>query len=73
MMRLPDVIEPPPIEKLFKLSPEEIEENLISALAANPIFAVQFRYNAARALLLPRSQPKKRIPYHVQVCGDLFV
>jgi ATP-dependent Lhr-like helicase len=66
MMRLPDVTEPPPIEKLFKLSPEEIEENLISALAANPIFAVQFRYNAARALLLPRSQPKKRIPLWLQ-------
>ena len=66
MVRLPDTTEKPPLEKLFKLSPAEIEENLISALPANPIFAVQFRYNAARSLLLPRSQPKKRIPLWLQ-------
>ena len=35
-------------------------------MASTPLFAIQFRYNAARALLLPRSQPGKRIPLWLQ-------
>ncbi|UCH21221.1 MAG: DEAD/DEAH box helicase [Deltaproteobacteria bacterium] len=66
MLRLPGITEPPPIDSLLKLTAQDIEENLISALPASPIFAVQFRYNAARSLLLPRSQPNKRIPLWVQ-------
>ncbi|MBW2410300.1 MAG: DEAD/DEAH box helicase, partial [Deltaproteobacteria bacterium] len=66
MLRLPDITEPPPVNRLMQLTAREIEENLISALPASPVFAVQFRYNAARSLLLPRSQLKKRIPLWLQ-------
>jgi ATP-dependent Lhr-like helicase len=66
MLRLPDITEPPPVNLLMKLTARDIEENLISALPASPVFAVQFRYNAARSLLLPRSQPNKRIPLWLQ-------
>lgn len=65
-IRLPDAAQLPPIETLFKRTPAEIEEHLIAALPESPVFAVQFRYNAARALLLPRTQPQKRIPLWLQ-------
>jgi ATP-dependent Lhr-like helicase len=66
LIRLPDEESVPPFVELFKKSPEEIEDYLITALPDTPIFSVQFRYNAARALLLPRSQPKKRVPLWLQ-------
>ncbi len=66
MLRLPDITEPPPVDLLMQLTAREIAENLISALPASPVFAVQFRYNAARSLLLPRSQFNKRIPLWLQ-------
>ncbi len=66
MLRLPDLTEPPPVDRLLKLTAQEIEENLIAALPASPVFAVQFRYNAARSLMLRRSQPNQRIPLWLQ-------
>jgi ATP-dependent Lhr-like helicase len=65
-IRLPDGERLPPVEALFKRTPAEFESHLIAALPDSPIFAVQFRYNAARALLLPRTQAKKRIPLWLQ-------
>lgn len=66
LIRLPEMTETPPLDKLLRLSAAEIEQYLVSALPQSPMFAVQFRYNAARCLLLPRSQPKKRIPLWLQ-------
>jgi ATP-dependent Lhr-like helicase len=66
LIRLPEMIQAPPLDKLLGLTASEIEQYLISALPHSPMFAVQFRYNAARSLLLPRSQPKKRIPLWLQ-------
>jgi ATP-dependent Lhr-like helicase len=66
LIRLPEITDKPPMNKLFQMSAEDIERYLITALPESPIFAVQFRYNAARSLLLPRSQPKKRIPLWLQ-------
>ena len=54
------------IEELFNIPSHTIEKLLIDSLANSSLFAIQFRYNAARALLLPRSQPGKRIPLWVQ-------
>jgi ATP-dependent Lhr-like helicase len=66
LMRFLETVEEPPIKKLLKLSPNEVEQSLIESLVSTPLFAIQFRYNAARALLLPRSQPGKRIPLWLQ-------
>jgi ATP-dependent Lhr-like helicase len=65
-IRLPDSEQLPPAEELFQHAPAEFEAHLIAALPDSPIFAVQFRYNAARALLLPRTQARKRIPLWLQ-------
>jgi ATP-dependent Lhr-like helicase len=61
----------PPVAGLFNLSAEDIEELLTAALPHSTMFAVQFRYNAARSLLLPRSRPQKRIPLWLQRYGIL--
>ena len=66
MLRLPDITETPPVDLLMNMTVRDIEENLILALPASPVFAVQFRYNAARSLLLPRSRLNKRIPLWLQ-------
>jgi ATP-dependent Lhr-like helicase len=66
LIRLPDGEPLPPVEEIFKRTPAEFEAHLIAALPDSPIFAVQFRYIAARALVLPRTQAKKRIPLYLQ-------
>lgn len=66
LIRLRETIEELPLQFLQKLQVKEIEKLVIDSLTSSPLFAIQFRYNAARALLLPRSQPKKRIPLWLQ-------
>ena len=66
LIRLPDIDEPPPLKKLFELSPADIEKHLIKALPFAPVFLIHFRYNTARSLMLPRSHPGKRIPLWLQ-------
>ena len=66
LLRLVDVTEPPPIENLLALSPGEIEKILTAHLTTTPLFAVRFRHNATRALLLQRSRADKRIPLWLQ-------
>ena len=62
MLRFVDIAQPPPLEQLLALTPEEIEERNFKALTTTPPFATRFRYNAARALMLPRTTPQKRMP-----------
>ena len=66
LIRLPDTTEPPPMDRLFKLSVRKIEAYLIEALPRSPVFQVHFRYNAARSLMLPRSHPGQRVPLWLQ-------
>ena len=66
LIRLPDTTEPPPLDRLFKISGPEIEAHLMEALPRSPVFQVHFRYNAARALMLPRSHPGRRVPLWLQ-------
>lgn len=66
IMRLLDTGEPAPIEALLRLPADELERLIVQKLAASAVFAVYFRYNAARSLALPRSQPHKRIPLYLQ-------
>ncbi len=66
LFRLLDADEPPDIEKLFRLSFDDIKGLLIEAISQTPMFIVRFRHNATRALLLTRSRTDKRIPLWLQ-------
>jgi ATP-dependent Lhr-like helicase len=66
ILRFRETTDPPVFETLFQKTPEELEQLLIERIAAAPVFAIQFRYNAARSLLLTRSRPGKRIPLWLQ-------
>jgi ATP-dependent helicase Lhr and Lhr-like helicase len=65
LIRLTDTDEP--ILDLFNgLTPENVEPMILDALADSALFALRFRQNAARALLLPRSKIGKRAPLWLQ-------
>ena len=66
LIRLPDTVRPPPYDWLFGLSAHKVEQYLLTALPQSPVFQIHFRYNAARSLMLPRSNPTKRIPLWLQ-------
>jgi ATP-dependent Lhr-like helicase len=59
------------------LSPDALggaREIVLEEVLASPLFAGQFRQNAARALLMPKPRPGRRIPLWVQRmrAGDLL-
>jgi ATP-dependent Lhr-like helicase len=65
LIRLTDTDEP--ILDLFMgLTPESIEDRVLGELADSALFALRFRQNAARALLLPRGQAGRRAPLWLQ-------
>src|SRR5579884_2404364 len=65
LIRLTDTDEP--ILDLFTgLTPENVEGLILDELADSALFALRFRQNAARALLLPRVQPGRRAPLWLQ-------
>jgi ATP-dependent helicase Lhr and Lhr-like helicase len=52
-----------PLESVFEfLSPESVLEVLEQAVLAAPIFGVRWRWNAQRALAVPRFQGGKKVP-----------
>ncbi|MBV9123925.1 MAG: DEAD/DEAH box helicase, partial [Planctomycetes bacterium] len=56
-----------PVLDLFEgLTPENVGELILEELADSALFALRFRQNAARALLLPRNRPGKRAPLWLQ-------
>jgi ATP-dependent Lhr-like helicase len=60
MVRLP--AEESPAELLELVRPDNLEALLQKRLEGTGYFAAHFRENAARALLLPRSTPRSRVP-----------
>ena len=65
LIRLTDTDEP--VLDLFDgLTPENVEGLILDELADSALFALRFRQNAARALLLPRTKPGKRAPLWLQ-------
>ncbi len=48
------------------LTPENVEGLVLDELADSPLFALRFRQNAARALLMPRGQAGQRAPLWLQ-------
>lgn len=63
--RLPESDEPPATALLFPAA-DEIEDLVVRELGSTALFAARFRENAARALLLPKHQPGRRVPLWLQ-------
>ncbi|MGE0529648.1 MAG: hypothetical protein AB7P49_21560, partial [Bdellovibrionales bacterium] len=65
LIRLTDS-EEPVLDVLAGLSPENIRDLMMEELIDSPLFALRFRQNAARALLLPTGGAGKRAPLWLQ-------
>jgi Lhr-like helicase len=64
LVRLSDSAEPP-MNLLDWLDPERLEDQILTELADSPLFAIRFRQNASRALLL-LPQTIRRLGKHIQ-------
>jgi ATP-dependent Lhr-like helicase len=62
VVRLPDVAEEPPGADLVAFDPDEIAGIVEETVGTSAMFAARFRECAARALLLPRRDPRRRQP-----------
>jgi ATP-dependent Lhr-like helicase len=66
MLRLPDMGAAPPIDVVRSLTVEEAERLVLEEVGQSSLFGARFRMNAARALLLPRGNPRRRMPLWLQ-------
>lgn len=66
MLRLPDLNGPVPLDAIRGLSPDEAERCVLEEIGESSLFGARFRMNAARALLLPRGNPRRRMPLWLQ-------
>src|SRR5205814_7888492 len=66
MLRLPDLTGPVPLDALRGLTPDEAERCVLEEIGNSSLFGARFRMNAARALLLPRGNPRRRMPLWLQ-------
>jgi len=67
VLRLPDAVDDSGNEVLptaedVLLDPDEIEQIVVGEVSGSALFAARFRECAARSLLLPRRDPKRRTP-----------
>jgi ATP-dependent Lhr-like helicase len=62
VVRLPDTMDEPPGAELVGFDPDEIGPIVEEAVGGSALFASRFRECAARALLLPRRDPRRRQP-----------
>ena len=74
MLRLPDLGASPPVDAIRSLAVDEAERLILEEVGASSLFGARFRMNAARALLLPRGNPRRRMPLWLQrlKAGDLL-
>ena len=66
MLRLPPLGAAPPTNAIGALTAEEAERLVLEEVGASSLFGARFRMNAARALLLPRGNPRRRMPLWLQ-------
>ena len=66
MLRLPNLGGSPPLSAFLDLSPAEAEQRVLDEVGGTSLFGARFRMNAARALLLPRGNPRRRMPLWLQ-------
>ncbi|HET6878040.1 MAG TPA: ATP-dependent helicase [Jatrophihabitans sp.] len=62
VLRLPDTDAEPPDGSIAVFEPEEIEALVTGEVGNSALFASRFRECAARSLLLPRRDPRRRTP-----------
>ncbi|WP_436798996.1 Lhr family helicase [Micromonospora fulviviridis] len=62
VVRLPDTAEEPPGADVVVFDPEEIAQLVEESVGTSALFAARFRECAARSLLLPRRDPRRRQP-----------
>ena len=62
VVRLPDTAEEPPGADLVAFDPDEIAQIVEESVGTSALFASRFRECAARSLLLPRRDPRRRQP-----------
>ncbi|WDG17699.1 ATP-dependent helicase [Microbacterium sp. Clip185] len=60
--RVPDAEAEPPGAELFVFDPDELEQIVTDEVGGSALFASRFRECAARALLMPRTNPNRRSP-----------
>jgi ATP-dependent Lhr-like helicase len=62
VLRLPDTTGEAPEADLALLDPDDVEREVTAEVGNSALFASRFRECAARALLLPRRDPRRRTP-----------
>jgi ATP-dependent Lhr-like helicase len=62
VLRLPDTDATPPGADIAAFEPDEIEAIVTAEVGNSALFAARFRECAARSLLLPRRDPRRRSP-----------
>ncbi|WP_091226941.1 ATP-dependent helicase [Microbacterium sp. 3J1] len=62
IVRIPDAEAEPPGAELFVFDPDELEQLVTQEVGGSALFASRFRECAARALLMPRTNPNRRTP-----------
>ncbi|RIV40799.1 ATP-dependent helicase [Micromonospora radicis] len=62
VVRLPDTAESPPGADVVAFDPDEIAQLVEESVGTSALFAARFRECAARSLLLPRRDPRRRQP-----------
>ena len=62
VIRIPDTDAHPPGAELIAFDPDELTRLIAEEVGGSALFAARFRECAARALLLPRRDPKARTP-----------
>jgi len=66
MLRLPDLGTIAPLSVLLGMSAAEASQLVMEEVGSTSLFGARFRMNAARALLLPRGNPRRRMPLWLQ-------
>jgi ATP-dependent Lhr-like helicase len=66
MLRVPNIGTSAPLSALMHLSASEAETRVMEEVGGTSLFGARFRMNAARALLLPRGSPRRRMPLWLQ-------
>ncbi len=66
MLRLPELSSSAPVHAVLDLLPDEAERRITEEVGSTSLFGSRFRMNAARALLLPRQNPRRRMPLWLQ-------
>lgn len=62
VLRMPDTGDDPPGAELFTFEPAELAQLVTEHVGGSALFASRFRECAARALILPKTNPGKRSP-----------